>query len=1012
MRCKPILCVFLFLLGCYSFASSQAQTGSIRGYVSDDEGNVLPGVNVTISSPSMMGRPSFLTTAKGEFRFPSCPPGEYTVRAEIQGFEILEKKGIVVHVGVTVDVTMEMKPSEQKVEISVTAEAPVVDTKSSKVAFTITDTMLENVPIERDIYELVKHAPAVVEEGGSAAGKMVSIRGGTLQQTVFALDGVNMGDPTRNYVNKGISFDAIEEIEMISGGISADIGLTGGGYINVVTKSGGNSLAGTVTVQYNGEGLAKSTLPKEQSDAFGIPTVIFDKLFLDTSLTIGGPIIKYKFWFFLNPEFSKATRATAFIPFTDPTGVFHDKYDAKRKAWALFGKLSGQISSKLRFMGMYQYLDTNEDPNWNQVSNRGAYATYEAMPTLYDAGHTASTVLTYIIDENTFAELRGGFVFRYMDTHPFAMDNNDPSPAITDRATNERWGSYGTAELHHRYKWSTGLNITKFLDNFLGTEHELKLGVEYGGWYTQDDRGNNMNPHSIGYFDGTPWYYNDTRPYVGRITLSTVEPRGGMVDLNKAWRLSAFIQDSVRLGRKLTLNLGLRYDNEHATRPEETRKGYVDPFFNGLSNVLLPDLFSTTDITAGELKNFMVFSLIQPRLGLTYDIFGNGKTALKLSYSKYYEPILAANFGSVHPFRKTVTFLWYDLNKNGILDLPPTDNYSATSIPLLITDAEELSKTTDPNLKAPYVNEFMVGIQHELARNLSFMIQGTYKDNKNLIEQKDLNNPIGEDMWLPYTATEPGDDGEIGTSDDHSITVFGLKKTADSPYPYKTNIPELKRKYWGIELALVKRMANRWEFSGSVTFSKQYGNIGFGYYDSQGVRGYYMDPNQLINKYGRQNWDRPILVKLMGTVILPYGIHASAYYTYMSGAPMSEGEVSSGQIPYNRTVTIYFPTTIDGFALKEPSVTVFAEPPGSKRNSPTSLFDLRLEKTFNVPYGSLGIIFDAFNVFGSYRLYMSQDPGGYVYANGSFSRWPTYGKVLSAEGSRTLKLTIRYSFGR
>jgi hypothetical protein len=267
-------------------------------------------------------------------------------------------------------------------------------------------------------------------------------------------------------------------------------------------------------------------------------------------------------------------------------------------------------------------------------------------------------------------------------------------------------------------------------------------------------------------------------------------------------------------------------------------------------------------------------------------------------------------------------------------------------------------------------------------------------------------------MWLPYTTTEPGDDGKFGTGDDHEITVFGLKKTAESPYPFRTNIPHFTRKYWATELTLQKRMANNWQFSGSVIYSKQYGNIGFGYYDSQGVRGYYMNPNIIINKYGRQNWDRPLQVKLNATIILPYGIVASAAYRFMSGAPLSEGGTSAGQIPYNRTVTIYFPSTINGFALKEPSVTVFAEPPGSKRNAPTSLLDMRLEKTFNLLKGTLGMMVDVYNLLGAYRLYLSQDPGGSVYANGTFARWPTFGKVLSAEGARVIKLTLRYSFGR
>jgi hypothetical protein len=1011
MKTKVFIWSILFVLGFCSLAFAQTQTGSIRGYVVDERGEALPGVNVTISSPNMMGKASFVTSDKGEFRFPSCPPGEYVIKAEVQGFQILERKGIVVHVGATVEITLDLIPSEQKVEISVTASPPIVDTTSSKTAFLLTNEMLRNLPINRNIYETVQHAPAVVEEGGAGSGRMVSIHGGTLHQTTYAMDGVNMSDPYRGYISKGVVYDSVEEVEMMTGGISAEIGQMAGGYINVVSKSGGNEFSGSLSVQYNGEGFSKSTLPKEQSTAFGVPESIFDKLNVDASATLGGPIIKDRLWFFLSPQYSRQTQTTSFIPFTDPMGVFHDTYLCKRDAPSIFGKLSGQISSKLKFMGMWQYLYSDEDPNWNQVSQRGAFATYEALPLEIDRSHVATAILTYIIDQSTFAEFRGGFVFKRLYAPTIADINNDPLPAITDRATGQRWGSYGGQELQDRYKWNYEFKLTKFLDNFLGANHELKVGAEYGHWRTSYDHGRKM-AHSVGYFNGTPWYYHDTQPYVGRITLNQALPMGkGSKDLTQCWRISAFIQDNVSLGKRLTLNLGLRYDHENASRPEETRPGYVDPNFNGLANILLPDFFATYDMTAPEIKDFYVLSQFQPRIGFSYDIFGDGKTAFKASFARYYESILGHNLGSVHPFDKSVTFYWYDLNKDGVIDLPPTDNYRAVSVPRLITDPKEIKDLIDPNLKAPYVDELITGVQHELFKDFSLSAQFIYKENKNLQENLDLANPIGGDMWLPYTVTEPGDDRRLGTGDDQALTVYGLKRTADSPLLYRTNIDALKRKYWAVELTFYKRMSNNWQFSGSVTHSKQYGNIGSGYYDSIGNRGVYADPNNLINAWGRGTWDRPLHIKLMGTVKLPYGFNISTFYRYMSGAPVQEGE-SGSPAQYNRSQTVYFPSTVNGFAVKNASVKVKAEPIGSKRNSPTSVLDLRVEKTFRVPFGALGLYVDVFNALGSYRFSMDQDPGGYIYADGSFSGYPTYGRVLIAEGARVVKLTLRYTFGK
>jgi hypothetical protein len=415
---------------------------------------------------------------------------------------------------------------------------------------------------------------------------------------------------------------------------------------------------------------------------------------------------------------------------------------------------------------------------------------------------------------------------------------------------------------------------------------------------------------------------------------------------------------------------------------------------------------------APEVKDILVFSIWQPRIGLTYDISGKGKTALKVSFARYGATLLAQDYGSIHPFRQTVTFIWNDLNRNGELDLPPTDTYSATSIPRIITDPQEMKKTVDPNLKTPYVDEFIIGIQHELFKNFSLGANFIYKEDKNIVEMRDLANPLDGDMWLPYATVDPGDDGEFGTADDQDIRVFALKDSAESPDLYRTNIPELKRKYRGVEFILFKRMSNNWQFHASAVFSRQEGNIGSNSYDTMGYRGYYTDPNYWINRYGRQNWDRPVVVKLMGTVLLPYGINLSAYYRYMSGAPMSEGSVSAGQVPFNRTLTVYFPLTLYGFDVREPSVDIFAEPSGSKRNSPTSLLDLRFEKIFRLPRGSLGLMVDVFNIFGANRLAMFQDPGGYVYTDGTFSRWPTYGQVLSAEGARVIKLSVRYLFGQ
>jgi hypothetical protein len=146
----------------------------------------------------------------------------------------------------------------------------------------------------------------------------------------------------------------------------------------------------------------------------------------------------------------------------------------------------------------------------------------------------------------------------------------------------------------------------------------------------------------------------------------------------------------------------------------------------------------------------------------------------------------------------------------------------------------------------------------------------------------------------------------------------------------------------------------------------------------------------------------------MGTWKLPYGIIASAYYRHSSGTATENW----GRANLSRTLTVYFPSTINGFAVKSSNVTVKAEPQGTVRGQDEDILDLRLEKEFIIGgFGRLGFFVDAFNVLGYSRLYTDLNKGGYIYATGTFSRFPNYGQRLALfEGVRTFKFTMRFSF--
>lgn len=1011
---KKKLCILVFVLmivGFFSYALPQGQTGSIRGSVLDEEKNPLPGVTITISSPVLMGVTTFITSGTGEYRFPACPPGIYKVIAAIAGFQSIERSGIIVHLGTTVAVDFELKPATLEETINVTAAAPLIDTQSAKRTTKVTNDMMVNLPLQREIYEVAKVAAGVVDEGPAADTnrKGLSVHGGHIYSTVYAVDGVSTQDPYYGYITKDISFDAVDEAEIMTGGLPAEVGYASAGYVNVVSKSGGNRLSGGISLQYNSEGTQIPAVSERAIAAYGLAQIVADKFVYDAALTLGGPIIKDKIWFFANPRYKKSARATPFIPFTDPMGTYHGPHDVNAATDSELIKITAQVTNRLKFMTMGERIMMHADPDFGQI---GPKRPYDANADWRDRGMHLSNVLSYIIDQNTFAEARMGYINRYQEI----WDNGErlsgtPQPRYYDRYTGYYWNSYGNNQWYDRDRYTGSLKFVRYQDNFLGVNHEFKAGLDYSNNTTIEDS-THRHPYNLNWYKGTPWNYQDTTPYKGSFSASTRGlALGEAARKNTFWVIGGFIQDTFTIANRLTVNLGLRYDSSHASRPEERRKGWVDDFWPtapGLLNILLPDVFTVEDQIAPAINNIYVWNSLQPRIGLTFDLFGNKKTILKAAFSRYAEAYTTVSMGVLHPFGSNANFDWWDDNKNGLFDLPGIDRYFATSIPLVVTDATQLAGQIDPSMTSPFTDEFSVGIEHEFNPVLSVGLNFTYKDNKNINDVYDINNPLDGDMWLPYSVTDPGNDGLYNTGDEQQLTVYAQKKDALPVKRYSTNVSQLHRKYWGGELSMIKRMSDNWQLSASITYSKAYGNVGGSAWDTGGTTGLYTNPNSVINSWGRTTWDRPLMIKIMGTWKLPYGITASAYYRYSTGTATENW----GRQNLSRTLTVYFPSTVNGFAVKSSNVTIKAEPQGTVRGQDSDILDLRVEKTFMIGrFGRLGLFVDAFNVLGYSRLYTNLDKGGYIYADSKFSRFPTYGQRLAIfEGMRTFKFSMRFTF--
>ncbi len=1020
--------ISILILSLTSITFAQRQTGSIRGIVTDTEGSPLPGVTLTLTSPSLLGERTFTSTADGSFRFPALPPGVYTLKAELSGFKTLIRKGIIVNVGKTTEIKLVMEMATIEEEVTVVAESPTVDVESAKVNIHYGSDFIASIPINRDLYDIQNSLPGAISEERSYR-RTSSVLGGTVRSQVYALDGVIMNDPATFYSAINVNIDVYEEVEVIVGAQPAEVGLAESTYINIVTKSGGNDFSGSITTYYTGEALNKDLFTTEQIDALGVnpPEKFTD--YKDGSVSFGGPIIKDKIWFFVNGRRLLWAKANPLSPEkrlakirTDlpgsPTPDMLKHYDFEHKEWLGFAKLTFQITKNLKYMGMLHYNNIYEPVYTNRAASSYSWpvtATWD-----HENSYATSHQLNWVIDQNTFLDIRGGYVYRYFPI--IARPEYGGNYTYYDRKNRVYWGYTWYSDEYWRIRIPFSIWLTRFQDDFLGADHEFKLGVEFEQTYYNRDWWRHGNPYYSYWRDfnkRNPYYYS-TSGKRGRLRIRFCpdKPRQWKIQ-DHTRRFSGFVQDNLTAGR-LALNLGVRFDYSYQYEPEQSRPELryqygpellnpeiTDP--NALLEALIAQIhaegkISPFDALTVPYKKIVEFFTISPRIGVVFDLFGDGKTALKASFARYYEPVWSAKYNASQIFGAgTYSWYWYDLNGNKFMDLPPTDKY--------VLQWEYIQDPTynyyDPDLKCPYTDEVIAGLEHELFKDFKIGIQFIRKWNRNIVEDIDLYNgydPNATDekglIWIPYTVVDPGWDGVFGTDDDKELTVYGLREDRPTPAFKGTNPPEAKRDYKALVITFDKRMSNNWQLKGSIVYSSFKGNCSPLYGPTEGESSMFDNPNTLINSYGPVWFDRPLQIKLMGTYVFPYGFVVSAYLQHLSG------------VPWTRTFErVYFPPD---YPVQQSYVSVNADPRGSKRGPSYTNLDIRVEKTISLgKYGKLGVYLDIFNVGGYTRTNTYVDPYARLYYYKSPPKYVVddlYGTVYSITGVRSIRLGLRWSF--
>src|SRR4051812_18734553 len=293
------------LLCSATIAAAQVQTGVISVKAVDDQGAVMPGVSVNITSPVLPRAIDGTTDASGVFQVPGLTPASYTVKLTLQGFQTSIREDVIVRQGQAANVEVAMKVGALSEAVTVKGESPIVDTKSVGTKTNIDAVLLETTPGGKDIWNILEYkAPGVVVESPDAGGnqgglqRSLSSRGTPNGQNTQVLNGVNVNDPAaQGFAMYYYVPTTLDNIQVSSGAQDIAVG-TGGVFINMVTKSGTNRLSGMALQTYQGKSTQATNVDTELRQAGLRPDANSTELLTNTNFQVGGPMIENKLFYF------------------------------------------------------------------------------------------------------------------------------------------------------------------------------------------------------------------------------------------------------------------------------------------------------------------------------------------------------------------------------------------------------------------------------------------------------------------------------------------------------------------------------------------------------------------------------------------------------------------------------------------------------------------------------------------------------------------------------------------
>jgi carboxypeptidase family protein len=885
------------------------QTGTLSGVVRDAQGGILPGVTVNVSSASLIGGARTATTGgAGTYQLTGLPPGTYDVTYELSGFSTLKRGDIRVLVAQTTRLDVDLAVGNLQETVVVTGASPVVDVGSTTTQTNISKEVFDTIPTGRNPWVMAGLVPGVItgrlDVGGTEGMQQYNVEafGSADSQKSFSIDGLktNWGGGAGGSTMQYYGFEMYEEYNMqtASGAAESDVS---GVYMNMVTKSGGNRFSSDHNFYFMNDKLQGANVDDalrtrlgltagQQTGAAGNPIDIS----YDWSSTLGGPIKRDKVWFFGALRRWRLDQFQIGARNADGSQAIDDNLIENYMGKATWNMAS---ASKVSFM-----FNRNLKFRFHRRDPPYLFSEDKASVLQDQPAQNYVAQINQVFGKSTVFDARVGRMWGVFPTR-YQKEVTPNDIAIRDIVRNTQSNAATEQSLNPNHRYQANATLGYFAQNLGAGSHDFKVGTQLSWEKMEYDRTRNGD-----LFLET----NDGVALRAQIANTPVESDHRL----RTW--SMFAQDRWVIGRA-TINYGARFDGVKAFLPAQSSPAGT---FVGARSFAEADLYD--------------FNLnVAPRVGISYDLFGRGRTAVKAYYGRFYNQFGSEIAESINPnARINVQVPWIDRNNNLAFD--PGELNLAT-----FTGFSGVFPRMDQSATRPYSDEMNVGVDQELVPNLGVSVSYHRRQHRNGLAIVDLARPASAYTPVTRTYTDP----VLGAQ---TITAYSLDPALVTRRDRViANVDVLESDYNGVQFSFNKRMSNRWQLLGGLSLQKHEGFAHSGTYTDPGSSTDLNNPNYRLNRPGSAIFtDIPWSFNLSGSYQLPYDVTFSGKFTARDGDPLM------------RTITIA--------GLPQGSETLWVQPRGVDRTETVSKFvDVRFAKRFAVGVSRVEGSVDVFNILNA-----------------------------------------------